>query len=124
MRRSIKRLPTAAKLLLLISLALLPLGLGMIWATQRGLDRANTEANRGAEEQEQAAARAIEGLIARNALALRVAANAALASTGRDDCEEARRALEIAPGVSRSFSLNRADGSRLCARLPRPVRRM
>jgi two-component sensor histidine kinase len=114
MRSSFDRLPTAAKLLLLISLALLPIGLAMIWAAQSGIDRANAALNQRAEEQDQAASRAIESLIARNALALRIAANAALATPDANDCEEARRALAIAPAVSRSFSIEGEDGSEHC----------
>ena len=93
MRPWFHRLPTAAKLLLLLSLALLPIGLAMIWAAQTSIDSANAALDRRAEEQDQAVARSIEALIARNALALRIAANAALASPGKDDCEEARRSL-------------------------------
>ena len=36
------RLPTPAKILLIISLALLPIGLASAWSAKRGLDAANT----------------------------------------------------------------------------------
>ncbi|MCA1653192.1 MAG: sensor histidine kinase [Sphingomicrobium sp.] len=114
MRESFDRLPTAAKLLLLISLALLPLGLAMIWAAQSSINNANAALNQRAEEQDQAVARAIESLIARNALALRIAANGARSTPGNDDCEEAKRSLAIAPGVSRSFAIEAGDGTEHC----------
>ena len=120
------RLPTAAKLLLLMSLALLPLGLAMIWAAEASIRRANTELNDRATEQDRAVARAIESLIARDALALRIAANGALATYGEDDCDEARRSLAITPAVSRSFSLEAPDGHEHCTtasfRLPQAAR--
>lgn len=114
MRATFDRFPTAAKLLLLMSLALLPLGLAMIWTAQREVKRANAALDQRAEEQDRAAARAIESLIARNALALRIAANAALATPDANDCAEARRSLAIAPAVSRSFSIQGPDGSEQC----------
>jgi len=114
MRASFERLPTAAKLLLLMSLALLPIGLAMIWAARSGLDRANAALDARAEEQDQIASRAIESLIARNALALRIAANGALATPDPNDCDEARRSLAIAPAISRSFSIEAPDGSEHC----------
>lgn len=114
MRAWFNHLPTAAKLLLLISLALLPLGLTMVWAARTGIDRANAALAQRADEQDQAVTRAIESLVARNALALRVAANGALATPDRNDCEEARRSLAIAPAVSHSFSIETSDGREHC----------
>jgi two-component sensor histidine kinase len=114
MRGTFNRLPTAAKLLLILSLAVLPIGLAMIWAAQSGIDHANALLDQRAEEQDQAASRAIESLIARNALALRIAASAAIATPSDKDCEEAGRSLAIAPGVSRNFSIELANGSEHC----------
>lgn len=114
MRATFERLPTAAKLLLIMSLALVPIGIAMIWAAQSGIDRANALLDQRAEEQDQAASRAIESLIARNALALRIAASAAIATPDAGDCEEAGRTLSIAPGVSRNFSIELANGSEHC----------
>ncbi len=114
MRGAFARLPTAAKMLLILSLALLPIGIAMIWTAQSGIDHANSLLDQRAEEQDQAASRAIESLIARNALALRIAVNAAIAIPGDGDCQQAGRSLSIAPGVSRSFSIERADGSEHC----------
>ena len=68
MRRTFDRLPTAAKLLFIMSLALLPIGFAMIWMAQSGINHANALLDQRAEEQDKAASRAIESLIARNAL--------------------------------------------------------
>ena len=114
MRSWFDRLPTAAKMLLLITLALLPIGLATIWAAQSGIDRANAALDQRAEGEDQAASRAIESLIARNALALRIAANGALVIRDANDCEEALRSLAIAPAVSRNFSIEDSDGSEHC----------
>ena len=115
MRSWFDRLPTAAKLLLLISLALLPIGLAMVWAAQSSLASANAALDRRAEEQDQAVARSIEALIARNALALRIAANGALAVPGGDDCEQARSSLAIAPAISRNFAIETLNGKEHCS---------
>lgn len=115
MRSWFDRLPTAAKLLLLISLALLPIGLAMVWAAQSSLAGANAALDRRAEEQDQAVARSIEALIARNALALRIAANGALATPGGSDCEQARASLAIAPAISRNFAIETLDGKEHCS---------
>ncbi len=114
MRGTFARLPTAVKLLLIMSLALMPIGIAMIWTVQSGIDHANALLDQRAEEQDQAASRAIESLIGRNALALRIAASAAIAVPGDGDCAEAGRSLSIAPGVSRNFSIELADGSENC----------
>ncbi len=126
MRGVVARLPTAAKLLLILSLALLPIGLAMIWTAQSGIEHANALLDQRAEEQDQAAVRAIESLIARNALALRIAANAAITIPGNGDCEEAGRSLSITPGVLRAFSIELAQNGDRCAtadfRLPSGAR--
>lgn len=114
MTATFNRLPTAAKLLLLMSLALLPIGLAMVWAARTAIERANATLDQRAEEQDQAAVRAVESLIARNALALRIAAGGALAIPDTEDCAEAQRALAIAPAISRNFSIERPDGSEHC----------
>lgn len=114
MRRAFDRLPTAAKLLLLITLALLPIGLAMVWAARTGIARENSALDQRAEEQDQAAARAVESLIARTALALRIAASGALVTPGPDNCIEAQRSLAIVPAISRNFSIERPDGSEHC----------
>jgi len=53
--------------------------------------------------------------LARNALALRVAANGALASRVTDPCETAARTLAIAPAVARQFRIRDPDGRTVCS---------
>ncbi|HEU5286327.1 MAG TPA: sensor histidine kinase [Sphingomicrobium sp.] len=108
-------LPTAAKLLLILTAALLPIGVALVWIAEiesRGADRASRELT---EDQARTAARAVESLIARNALALRIAANGALAGGPDQACDRARRSLAVAPGVAHEFELSAPDGTPLCA---------
>ena len=58
--------------------------------------------------------KAIESLIARNALSLRIAANGALAAGAGDPCARAQRSLAIAPAVAQRFELETATGQPLC----------
>ena len=109
------RLPTAAKLLLILTAVLLPIGLGV------DLDRRETESGEAKKaleaqtsDQSQDAARAVESLIARNALAMRIAANGALADGTAGACDRARSSLAIAPAVAQSFELETPDGKPLC----------
>ena len=67
-----------------------------------------------ADDQSKAAAQAIESLIARNALALRIAANGALGSGAGAACDRTQRALSIAPAIAQSFELESLDGKALC----------
>lgn len=109
------RLPTAAKLLLILTAAILPIGLGLTWLGESGIRQAD-EALKGREQdQAHASVRSIESLIARNALALRVAANGAIASGGSDACDRARNSLAIAPAIAHTFELESADGTPLCS---------
>src|SRR5439155_6173706 len=66
------------------------------------------------EDQEHAAVRSIESLIARNALALRIAAAGAMVNSRSDPCAEALQALATAPAITRRFSLRGAEGQLLC----------
>ncbi len=109
------RLGTPAKLLLWLSLVLLPIGAALTWSAIRNLESANASITGAAEQRARLSVRAIEGLIARNALALRVAANAAVRDGGTDACAEAARTLAIAPGVARQFEIEDAQGRPLCA---------
>ena len=107
-------LPTAAKLLLILTAALLPIGVALTWLGESGIRQAN-EALRGrSDDQAKAAANAIESLIARNALALRIAANGALAADPHNACERAQSSLAIAPAVAQRFELETATGQPLC----------
>jgi two-component sensor histidine kinase len=108
-------LPTAAKLLLILSAALLPIGLALVWLAESGIRQADAAAREIAEDQARSAARAMESLIARNALAVRIAANGALAAGPAGACERAQRSLAVAPAVARRFELNSPNGEPLCA---------
>ena len=89
------RWPTGTKLLLILSAALLPLGLALAWAARDSLTDANRANRAAAEEQGRAVARAIESLFARNALALSVAANGAFREGAGDPCKAAEQSLAL-----------------------------
>jgi two-component sensor histidine kinase len=106
-------LPTAAKLLLILTLVLLPIGLALVWVADDGIRQAD-EALRGrTDDQARAAAQSIESLMARNALALRVAANGRIGDGG-DPCALARKSLTIAPAIAQRFKFESPDGRPLC----------
>src|ERR671919_276983 len=109
------RLPTAAKLLLILTAAILPIGLGLTWLGETGIRQANAALKGREHDQARAAVSSIESLIARNALALRVAANGALIDRSEQACERERQALAIAPAIAQSFELESADGKPLCS---------
>ncbi|HEX4801364.1 MAG: hypothetical protein ACM3IG_01680, partial [Myxococcales bacterium] len=94
------RLPTAAKLLLILTAVLLPIGIALTLLGETGIRKANDALRGRAQDQSRAAAEGIESLIARDALALRVAANGALASGPAGACDRAARSLTIAPGTA------------------------
>jgi two-component system, sensor histidine kinase PdtaS len=108
------RLPTAAKLLLILTAVLLPIGIALAIIGEAGMRSANRAIAGQADDRARITARSIESLIARNALALRVSANAALASRGGDACQRMRNALAISPGVVHQFELESPDGTPLC----------
>lgn len=112
-RRWFQRLPTAGKLLVILSAAVLPLGLVLVLAATAGIDQANTALRANAEAQGRAASRSVESLIARNALALRVAASGALREQS-DHCQYVLRALQPTSGVAENFALTDARGLALC----------
>jgi two-component sensor histidine kinase len=108
-------LPTGAKLLLILTAVLLPIGIALAVVGNSGIHQANSALEGRSLDQSRAAARAIESLLARNALALRIAANGALA-TGEDGaCDRARRSLSIAPAVAESFELENPAGRPVCS---------
>jgi two-component sensor histidine kinase len=108
------RLPTAAKLLLILTAVLLPIGIALAWLGNSGIRQANAALEGRNQDRARAAAGSIESLIARNALALRIAANGALASGTSDACERAQRSLTVSPAVAQSFELESADGKPIC----------
>src|SRR3954453_11851050 len=91
------RLPTAAKLLLMLTAVLLPIGIALAWIGESGIRQADAALEGRNQDQSRAAVGAIESLIARNALALRIAANGALADGASGACERATQSLSIAP---------------------------
>lgn len=109
------RLPTAAKLLLILTAVLLPIGIALIWLGENGIRQANSALHQRSEDQSRLAAGAVESLLARDALALRVAANGGLSDGGPNACERTRRSLSIAPAVTQSFELENLEGKPLCA---------
>lgn len=110
------RLPTAAKLLFILTAVLLPIGIALVWLGESGIRQANEALKGRAEDQSRAAAESMEGLLARDALALRVAANGALAGGTGDACARALRSLTIAPGVAQSSNWKPAMRSRSARR--------
>lgn len=110
-----ERWPTGAVLLLILSAALLPLGLVLAWAAQVNIREAKQAQIQRADQEGVAAELAIESLVARNVLALRIAANAALSTGGSNPCDAAVRALSVSPGVARQFRIRRPDGTELCS---------
>lgn len=109
------RLPTAAKLLLILTAVLLPIGIALAWVGESGIRQANAALEGREQDQSRAAVGSLESLIARNALALRIAANGALASGKDGACDRATRSLSIAPAVSQSFELETPEGKPLCS---------
>lgn len=110
-----ERLPTGAKLLLILTAFLLPIGIALTLIGSSGIRQAKAALRNHSEDQARAAAQSVESLIARNALALRIAANGALETRTGDPCDEARRSVAIAPAVAQSFELEAPDGKPLCA---------
>ena len=109
-----ERLPTSAKLFLIMSAVLLPIGLVLTWLSASGMQQAQQALRGRANDQAQLTARAVESLFARNALALRIAANGALSNPG-DPCMRARRSLSIAPAVAEHFEIASIDGAKICS---------
>ena len=109
-----QRLPTTGKLLVILSAAILPLGLVLAWAATNGINRANEALIARADDQSRAATRAVESAIARNVLALRIAASAALRQPNDQPCVQAVRSLAASPSVARNFILRAPDGTILC----------
>ena len=109
------RLPTAPKLLLILTAVLLPIGIALTFFGQNEINNANAALQGRSADQAQSTAQSIESLIARNALALRIAANGALAGGRSGACDRARKSLAIAPAVAQHFELEAPDGEPLCA---------
>lgn len=108
-------LATATKLLVILTAAILPIGIALTWLGETGIRQANVALQERGEDQSRAAAQAIESLIARNALALRVAANGRIDDNRGDNCDRVRKSLSIAPAVSQSFEIEGPDGQPICS---------
>jgi len=110
-----ERLPTGAKLLLILTAVLLPIGVGLAWIGETGIRQANAALEGRTQDQARLAGRSIESLIARNALALRIAANGRFGDNGADSCDSVRKSLAIAPAVAQNFELETPDGKAVCS---------
>lgn len=110
-----QQLPTASKLLLLLTTAILPLGLVLIIAANSGINQANAALEARANDQGRLAMRSIDSLIARNVLALRVASNGAISGTA-DPCGRVAQSLSLSPNVPDNFVLRDPVGTELCSR--------
>ena len=111
--RRFAALPTAAKFLLILTAALLPIGAGLVWAASQGIRDANNVLWTQAEEQARLATRGVESLIARNALALRIAANGRIGDR-EAACSTLQQSLSVTPAVAQRFELADMNGERLC----------
>ena len=109
-----ERLSTAGKLLLILTAVLLPIGLVLAWLGNSGIHQANAALEGHKQDQSRAASQAIESVIARNALGLRIAAAAALRNPSNSSCADAANALATAPAITRSFALRSTTGELLC----------
>ena len=107
------RWSTGSKLLLLLTAALLPLGLALAWTARSGIETSEEALNDVGRRQGLAGARALNSLIARNALALRVAANGAVRGGG-DICRETALSLALTPAVAQRFALFDTQGRFVC----------
>src|SRR5262245_5533606 len=112
--RRFANLPTAAKLLLILTAALLPIGIALTWLGESGIREANQALRGRSEDQAKTAAGAIESLIARNALALRISAAGPIRNRGANPCATAAQAVETARAISNRFSMRDTNGRVLC----------
>ena len=107
--RRFAALPTAVKLFLILTAALLPIGISLVWAASQGIRDADQVLRRQAEEQARLATRGVESLIARNALALRIAANGRIADS-ENACSTVQQSLTVTPAVAQQFELDDVNG--------------
>lgn len=125
--RGIAALPTPLKILLIMSLALLPIGVASAWMTKRNLDDAARSTSLRTKDRAQVTMEALRLMISRNVLATRVAANAVLRTKSPDPCADIRQILAAVPNENPQFDLLNPDGSRRCSvgnmgpEMPRPI---
>ena len=84
-----------------------------MWAASQGIRDADHVLRRQAEEQARLATRGVESLIARNALALRIAANGRIANS-ENACSTVQQSLTVTPAVAQQFELDDVNGRPLC----------
>jgi two-component sensor histidine kinase len=111
--RRFAALPTTAKLLLILSAALLPIGAVLVWMAGQGIRDANALLQTRAQDHARLAARGVEDLIARNVLALRVAANGRI-SDRPSDCAQVHQSLSGTPAIAQKFELETLEGRPIC----------
>lgn len=109
---------TGTKLLVLLTLALVPLGLALAWTTRATLQDAYRAVLDDSNEGGKVAARMVDALIARNALALRIAANAGMRTDPANPCPAIAQSLALTPSVATRFSMRDDDGELLCVQGP------
>src|SRR5207302_7113843 len=109
------KLPTGAKLLLILTAAILPIGIALVWIGESGIQQANAALQGRTQDQARSSASSIESLIARNALALRVAVNGRIDDGRGDTCDRVRKSLAIAPAIAQTFEVETADGKPVCS---------
>ena len=111
--RRFAALPTAAKFLLILTAAMLPIGIALVWAAGQGIRDANNVLRVQAEEQARLATQGVESLVARNALALRIAANGRIGDS-ETACSNVQQSLTVTPAVAQRFELEDENGQPLC----------
>ncbi len=105
-------------MLVLLSLALFPLGLALAWTARVSIDDAYRVVLDNSNEDGKVAARMIDGLIARNALALRIAANAGMRTDPQNPCVAIAQSLALTPAVATRFAVRGDNGELLCVHGP------
>ncbi|HEV2044751.1 MAG TPA: histidine kinase dimerization/phosphoacceptor domain -containing protein, partial [Sphingomicrobium sp.] len=101
-------------MLVLLSLALFPLGLALAWTARVTIQDAYQAVLDDSNEDGKVAARMIDALIARNALALRIAANGAMRTDARNPCPAIAQSLALTPAVATRFAMRDDRGELLC----------
>ncbi|WP_260482485.1 sensor histidine kinase [Sphingomicrobium flavum] len=105
---------TSLKLLLMLTLALVPIAGLLTWSAIAEVRQQQSSLQARAALTKDASVRAIDGLIARNALALRVAASGAFIAGTADPCGAAEQSLAITPALSQQFYIGDSEGRLIC----------
>ena len=101
-------------MLVLLSLALFPLGLALAWAARVGIQTAQSAVVDESIDDGKIAARMVDALIARNALALRIAANGAMRTDRASPCPAIAQSLALTPAIAARFVVRGDDGQPVC----------